>query len=124
MISALAKIKVCPKCKGTKQYFYDEHHVRPCDACCIHADGWWKLERRYGSDNGKYACKIGCGTLREEPPSDNEMLMAQTREALKEVLGREPTEQEVLRADAGFRRMAMLMYEHINKNEGENKKGH
>lgn len=107
----------CKKCGGKGSYMYDDKHVKPCEMCCGHPDGWWKLEKSYGTDNGKYACKKGCGTLREEPPSDEEELMAQTREALKEVLGREPTEQEVLRAHAGFRRMAMLMYDHINKGE-------
>lgn len=117
MTNAVSKLEVCPKCQGTGQYFYDEQHIKICDICCTHSDGWWKLERRYGKDNGKYACKIGCGTLIDKLPIDDAVLIAQTREALKEVLGREPTEQELLRAHAGFKRMAMVMYEHISKNK-------
>jgi hypothetical protein len=54
--------KKCEKCNGTGRYMYDENHIKPCEVCCTHPDGWWKLES-HGEDNGKYACKKGCGTL-------------------------------------------------------------
>jgi hypothetical protein len=41
---------------------YDEHHSTICDLCCDHDRGWWLLKEHYGKDNGKYACKNGCGT--------------------------------------------------------------
>jgi hypothetical protein len=54
--------KNCPKCLGTGSYMYDEHHSTICDLCCDHDRGWWLLKEHYGKDNGKYACKNGCGT--------------------------------------------------------------
>ena len=59
----------CKKCSGTGQYIYDEHHIKPCEICCKHSDGWWKLEQHYGNDNGKYACKKGCGTVVDNLPA-------------------------------------------------------
>lgn len=58
------------------------------------------------------------------PQNDND-LMALTKEALTDILGREPTKQEILRAHAGFKRMAFVMMEHLekeNKEEKSNKK--
>ena len=109
---------------------YDENHIKPCEACCTHPDGWWKLEKNYGSDNGKYACKKGCGTLMTDPPSEKltkkipipqteEDLVELTKEALAEVLGREPTKQEIVKAHAGFKRMAFIMYEHARRAKRE-----
>lgn len=46
--------KKCEKCKGVGQYMYDENHMKPCEVCCTHSQGWWKLEDNYGDDNGKY----------------------------------------------------------------------
>jgi hypothetical protein len=111
---------------------FDENHIQTCDACCTHSEGWWKLEKRYGSDNGKYACKRGCGTIADKPtlaqsmtrrmpkPRSEEDLMELTKEALADVLGREPTKQEILRAHAGFKRMAFMMYEHLQHQERQN----
>ena len=112
--------ETCKKCGGTGQYQYDENHITVCDACCTHLDGWYKLEERYGNDNGKYACKRGCGTLAANPPDDEESLMQLTKNALADVLGREPTKQEVLRAHAGFKRMAFVMHDHLKREEKEN----
>lgn len=105
----------CEKCGGTGRYMYDDNHVKPCEACCTHPDGWWKMEKHYGTDNGKYACKKGCGAVSESVPQNEDDLMELTREALAEVLGREPTKQEILKAHASFKRMAFVMYEHIHK---------
>ncbi len=58
----------CEKCNGTGLYMYDEIHATVCNACCTHPEGWWKLEKHYGKDNGKYACKKGCGTVIDKPP--------------------------------------------------------
>lgn len=100
---------------------FDESHIQTCDACCTHSDGWWKLEDHYGGDNGKYACKKGCGTMIDESSDGDEQLMELTREALADVLGREPTHQEVLRAHASFKRMAFQMYEHLRHEKEEEK---
>lgn len=94
---------------------YDENHIKPCEACCDHPDGWWKMEKHYDEDNGKYACKRGCGTKIDQLPDDEESLIQLTKDALADVLGREPTKQEILRAHAGFKRMAFIMYEHLQK---------
>lgn len=109
------KKDACEKCKGAGQYMYDENHIQLCEVCCTHPDGWHKLEKRYGSDNGKYACKRGCGTIVDELRDDEDSLMNLTKDALSDILGREPTRQEVLRAHAGFKRMAFIMFEHLNQ---------
>lgn len=96
---------------------YDEHHVQICDVCCRHADGWQKLDARYGKDKGRFMCRQGCGTIVDGLPDDEESLMNLTRDALADVLGREPTRQEVLRAHAGFKRMAFHMYEYLKRKE-------
>lgn len=49
-------------------------------------------------------------------PKSEDDLIQETKSALAEVLGREPTEKEILRVHAGFKRMAFVMYEHL-KNE-------
>jgi len=116
------KVKqTCKKCKGTGQYMYDENHITVCDACCTHPEGWHKIESGHGKDNGKYMCKKGCGALRESLPQSEDDLMELTKEALADVLGREPTKQEILKAHAGFKRMAFTMYEHIRKDPPETK---
>ena len=58
----------CEKCHGRGNYMYDENHAKPCEVCCTHSQGWWKLEEHYGDDNGKYACKNGCGTVIDKDP--------------------------------------------------------
>lgn len=118
----------CKKCSGAGRYMYDENHIKPCEICCTHLDGWWKMEKHYGSNNGKYACKRGCGTIVDNlsqtkkvskkltsSPQSEEDLMKLTKEALANVLDREPTKQEILRAHAGFKRMAFLIYENLRR---------
>ena len=49
--------------------------------------------------------------------------MGLTKNALADVLGREPTKQEVWRVHAGFKRMAFMLLEHldhIKKYDNEN----
>ncbi len=49
--------------------------------------------------------------------------MGLTQKALADVLGREPTKQEVWRVHAGFKRMAFMLLEHldhIKKYDNEN----
>lgn len=58
-----------------------------------------------------------------KPTKDEEALMELTKTALADVLGREPTKQEVWRVHAGFKRMAFMLLEHrdyIKKYENEN----
>ena len=55
----------CQKCNGTGSYMYDENHRKLCEACCPHDQGWWLLKEHYGPNNGKLACKRGCGETRE-----------------------------------------------------------
>ena len=58
-----------------------------------------------------------------KPTKDEEALMELTKTALVDVLGREPTKQEVWRVHAGFKRMAFMLLEHldhIKKYENEN----
>ncbi len=40
-----------------------------------------------------------------------------TKEALADVLGRAPTKQEILRAHAGFKRMAFVLYDHLQREQ-------
>ncbi len=119
MRKIMKKEKECEKCKGQGGYFYDEQHYKPCEQCCVHSDGWWRMEKHYGADNGKYACKIGCGTIVDQLPDNEETLLQMTSDALADVLGREPTRQEILRAHAGFKRMASVMYEHLQRESKE-----
>lgn len=117
----MAKEEICKRCNGVGTYLYNENHIQQCEICCTHLDGWWKLEKNYGDDNGKYACKRGCGILIKNLP-DDESLMGLTKDALADVLGREPTRQEILRAHAGFKRMAFVMYEHLQHKEKGDKR--
>ena len=58
-----------------------------------------------------------------QPTKDEEALIELTKNALAEVLGREPTKQEVWRVHAGFKRMAFMLLEHldhIKKHDNEN----
>lgn len=127
----MEKNQECEKCNGTGKYAYDENHVKTCEVCCAHEDGWWQMEKHYGKDNGKYACKKGCGTIIDDLPSNislkentsapqtEEDLIELTKAALTDALGREPTKQEVLKAHAGFKRMAFVMYEHARQTKNE-----
>lgn len=64
----------CPKCEGTGVYRRDARHVAICDLCCKHNQGWWLLEGAYGPDNGRWACKAGCGIIVDSPPLELEFL--------------------------------------------------
>src|SRR3546814_13952665 len=44
------------------------------DLCCKHNRGWWQLEGAYGKDNGRWACKAGCGLILDTPPLELEFL--------------------------------------------------
>lgn len=58
-----------------------------------------------------------------KPAKDEEALIELTRNALSDVLGREPTRQEVWKVHAGFKRMAFMLLDHmdhIKKHENEN----
>lgn len=58
-----------------------------------------------------------------KPTKDEEALIELTKNALSEVLGREPSKQEVWRVHAGFKRMAFMLLEHldhIKKYENQN----
>ena len=49
-----------------------------------------------------------------KPTKDEEALIELTKNALSEVLGREPSKQEVWRVHAGFKRMAFMLLEHLD----------
>ena len=58
-----------------------------------------------------------------QPTKDEEALIGLTKNALADVLGREPTKQEVWRVHAGFKRMAFMLLDHldhIKKYDNEN----
>ena len=58
-----------------------------------------------------------------KPDKDEEALVELTRTALADVLGREPSRQEVWKVHAGFKRMAFMLLDHmdhIKKHENEN----
>ena len=58
-----------------------------------------------------------------EPTKDEEALVELTRNALSDVLGREPTKQEIWKVHAGFKRMAFMLLDHMDqlkKHENEN----
>ena len=57
-----------------------------------------------------------------KPDKDEEALVELTRNALTEILGREPTRQEVWKVHAGFKRMAFMLLDHMDhlkKHENE-----
>lgn len=56
----------CEKCHGKGFYNYDESHSQPCEVCCKHSNGFWKLEKHYGKDNNKFACRNGCGFVKDK----------------------------------------------------------
>ena len=72
--AAMTADRACAKCRGTGIYRLDSRHMAICDACCPHGQGWWQLEGGYGADNGRWACKAGCGTIVDAPPPVLEFL--------------------------------------------------
>jgi hypothetical protein len=64
----------CPVCHGAGVYRYSDRNMAICDLCCKHNQGWWQLEGAYGPDNGRWACKVGCGTIVDTPPPVLEFL--------------------------------------------------
>ena len=64
----------CVKCGGAGVYRLGEEQLAVCDRCCKHNQGWWLLEGGYGADNGRWACKMGCGMIADRPPPVLEFL--------------------------------------------------
>ena len=64
----------CAICHGAGVYRYSDQAMAICDLCCKHNQGWWQLEGAYGADNGRWACKVGCGTIVDAPPPVLEFL--------------------------------------------------
>jgi hypothetical protein len=58
----------CKKCGGAGVSPCGEGQLSVCDRCCKHNQGWWQLEGGYGADNGRWACKAGCGIIVDAPP--------------------------------------------------------
>ena len=67
----------CPKCHGTGGYMYDHNHSTVCNLCCLHNMGWWKLEKHYGENNGKWCCRAGCGKTVDELPHQDSQITEQ-----------------------------------------------
>jgi hypothetical protein len=57
----------CPTCQGAGFYRVNDRATAICDLCCKHNQGWWQLEGAYGADNGRWACKLGCGKIVDKP---------------------------------------------------------
>lgn len=55
----------CTKCQGKGWWQYDHNHSTICDKCCPHDQGFWLLEKHYGTRNGKWCCRGGCGFTRD-----------------------------------------------------------
>ena len=72
--AALNADRDCPVCHGTGVYRLSDEKMAICGACCKHNQGWWQLEGAYGSDNGRWACKNGCGKIVDKPPPVLEFL--------------------------------------------------
>ena len=53
--------------------------------------------------------------------TSEEDLIQETKNALADVLGRKPTEKEILRVHAGFKRIAFLMYDYLKQEEKKSK---
>jgi hypothetical protein len=64
------KMPACSKCLGTGWYAYDHNHSKPCEVCCPHDQGWWRLLEHYGHNNGRWACRRGCGHIVESLPRE------------------------------------------------------
>ena len=70
-------VGLCPKCNGTGYRRYDHNHMKVCESCCKHDQGWWDLSPMHAgyvadADNG--CCKAGCGALRREINQPNPKL--------------------------------------------------
>lgn len=57
----------CKTCSGTGVRRTGGGSLVICDACCPHNQGWWQLESAYGENNGRWACKAGCGHIVDTP---------------------------------------------------------
>jgi hypothetical protein len=64
----------CAKCDGRGVYRRAESSLVICDLCCKHNQGWWLLEGGYGVNNGRWACKLGCGMVVDRPAPELEFL--------------------------------------------------
>ena len=64
----------CAKCSGRGVYPRNERSLAICDVCCKHNQGWWLLEGSYGTNNGRWACKVGCGMIIDCPAPELEFL--------------------------------------------------
>ena len=81
-------VGLCPKCNGTGYRRYDHNHMKVCEFCCKHDQGWWDLSPMHAgyvadADNG--CCKAGCGALRREINQPNATLHLPTEAQRKEV---------------------------------------
>jgi hypothetical protein len=72
--AALNAERDCPRCHGQGVYPRSEGSLAICDLCCKHNQGWWRLEGGYGRDNGRWACKAGCGVIVDRPTPELEFL--------------------------------------------------
>jgi hypothetical protein len=72
--AAMNASRDCPTCHGAGVYRYSDRSMAICDRCCKHNQGWWQLEGAYGRDNGRWACKLGCGAIVDAPPPVLEFL--------------------------------------------------
>lgn len=73
--AAMTADQDCPACRGAGVYSRGGGGLAVCDICCKHVQGWWLLEGAYGADNGRWACKAGCGTIVDTaPPPELEFL--------------------------------------------------
>ncbi len=54
--------------------------------------------------------------------ADEQYLVEMATDALRETLKREPTRQEIWKAHAGFKRMALILLEHIDRERNELRK--
>lgn len=59
---------------------------------------------------------------RNTPLDDEKTLMKLAAEALVDVLGRQPTRHEILRTHAGFKRMAFILLDHLDRIKNEEDK--
>jgi len=58
----------CARCGGAGVYAGGDAALYVCELCCKHNQGWWRLEGGYGENNGRWACKAGCGAIVDRPP--------------------------------------------------------
>ena len=72
--AAINADRECRKCNGSGVYHLQQKRLAICDRCCKHNQGWWLLEGSYGPDNGRWACKAGCGHIVDTLPLELEFL--------------------------------------------------